>query len=220
MCVVPPLGGWCLPSARPSSRLAAALPSWACRLGGAGPLPPRAFGAGCRLRRVFRLLSAFSLVFRVLRVLLFCGWGGFFWCWGGFVGGGAVLGVLFFCVSSSRGWFLVFGWCPVPLGGCRGSCVRVVSRVRLVRAGGLACARGRWRCALGARGGRVSALRLLALQPSRLLLVGGLVGRLGLRCFSRGVGRLGRRPGARRPAPFVFLSFFNIRRACLWKFEI
>ena len=84
--MVPPLGGWCLPSARPSSRLAAALPSWACRLGGAGPLPPRAFGAGCRLRRVFRLLSAFLLVFCVLRLLLFAVWGGFFRGWGGFFG--------------------------------------------------------------------------------------------------------------------------------------
>lgn len=220
MCVVSPLGGWCVPSARPSSRLAAALPSWACRLGGAGPLPPRAFGAGCRLRRVFRLLSAFSLVFRVLCVLLFCGWGGFFRCWGGFFWGWAVLGVLLFCVSSSRGLFLLFGWCPVPLGGCRGSCVRVVSRVRLVRAGGLACARGRWRCALGARGGRLPSVRILALRTSGLFLVGGLVGCLGLRCFSRCLGRLGGIPRARRPAPFVFLIFFNLRRARRWNFEL
>ena len=59
----------------------------------------------------------------------------------------------------------------------------------------------------------MSALRLLAVRPAGLLVVGRLVGRLPVRftCGRVGAVRRCRRPG--RPAFFVFLVFFNI---CLW----
>lgn len=160
---------------------------------------------------VCRLLSVFLLVFCVLCLLLFCGWGGFFRGWGGFFRGWLGVGVPCFFVSLSRGRFLLFGSCPVPLGCCRGSCVRVVARVRLVRAGGVACPRVAWPSPVGARRRRLSPVRLLAVWAARVLLVGGLVGRLGLRCFAGCVGRLGWRAGSRRSAfPFLAASRFGI----------
>lgn len=160
--------------------------------------------------------ASFVLSFRGFVVLLFCGWGVFFRGWGGFFRGWAVLGVPWFFVSLSRGWFLLLWSLPVPLGCCRGSCVRVVARFRLVRAGGAACPRVAWLVPLGSGRGGLSALRFLALRSSWLLLVGGVVGGLRLRCLSRGVGWLGRCPGAWRPAFAFFLVFFNICRARLW----
>lgn len=176
------------------------------------------FGGGF----VCRLLSVFLLSFCVFCVLLFPVWGGFFGGWGGFFGGWGVRCVSFFFVALFRGRFLLFGSCPVPLGCCRGSCVRVVARFRLVRAGGVACPRVAWAFPLGACRRGLPSVCLLALRPSWLLLVGGLVGRLGLRCFAGCVGRLGWRAGSRRsafallaasrfgipPAVFLFVSFF------------
>ena len=138
---------------------------------------------------------AFSLLwlfFCRFALLLFCGCGGFFCCWGGCFRGWAVSGVLGFFVSLFRGRCVLFGWCPVPFGRVRGSCVRVVSRVRLVRAGGVACPGVAWLVPLGSGRGGLSAVRFLALRPSWLLLVGGLVCGLRLCCLVGGVGRLGR----------------------------
>lgn len=171
---------------------------------------------------VCRLLSPFLLVFCVLRLLLFCGWGGFFRGWGVLFGGWLGVGVPCFFVSLSRGRFCLFGSCPVPLGCCRGSCVRVVARFRLVRAGGVACPRVRGAFPLGSGRRRLPSLRFLALRASWLFVVGGLVCGGCLRCLAGGVGRLRRCPGSWRSvvaflAPprlgsplggVVFVSFF------------
>ena len=135
---------------------------------------------------------------------------------GGFFRGWVVLGVLGFFVSLFRGRCFLFGWCPVPLGCVRGSCVRVVARFRLVRACRVACPRGAWGVARLPRGCRVPAVRLLAVWPPWLFLVRGVVCGLRLRCIPGGVGRLGRCPRSCRPAFVVFLVFFNICRARLW----
>lgn len=189
----------------------------------ASPSAPPARGLACSVFRVpARFLSWGSLISKYrgcpgggawvpgLRLLgcgfapflwrLFCGCGGFFGAWGGFFGGwGVRLGVVFF-VSLSRGWLWLFRSLPVPLGGCRGSLFRVVARLRLVRAGGVACPRVGWSCALWACGCGLPPFRLLALRPSWLLVVGGLVGRFRLRCVARCVGRRWWRARARRPA--------------------
>ena len=153
---------------------------------------------------------AFLLVFSVLRPVLFGGWGGFFGCWGGLFGGWGVGSPPSFFVSLSRGWFLLLWSVPVPLGFCRVWCFRVLSRVRLVRAGGSPCPGLAWAPPFGARGRGLPAFRLLALRPSWLLLVGWLVGRCCLRCLAGGVGGFGGRSRAWRPAVALFLVFFKI----------
>ena len=216
------LGVLSLPLARSLPRLACPRSSLGVLLVGAGPLPPRAVG-GCRRLRGFRLgFGSSVLFFRVFRLLLFAVWGGFFRGWGGFFRGWAVSGVLCFFVSLFRGRLVLFGSCPVPLGCGRGSCVRVVARLRLVCAGGVACPRVAWGFPLGARCRGLPSLRLLAVRPPWVFVVCGLVGRAGLRCFARCVGRLGWRacPGRsafallappRLASPLgglVFVSFF------------
>lgn len=172
---------------------------------------------GCAGRVLSGLaFSLFWLFFCRFALLLFCGWGGFFCGWGGCFRGWVVSGVLGFFVSLSRGRLFLFGFCPVPLGCVRGSCVRVVPRVRLVRAGGAPCARGAWGLSLLPRGCRVSAVRLLAVWAPGVFLVCWVVGGLRLRGIPRGVGRLGRCSRFGRSAFFVLLVFFNICRTRLW----
>lgn len=162
------------------------------------------------------LLSSFWLCFPFLGLLLFLAWGGFFLAWGGFLGGWGVLCVSFFFVALFRGRFVLFGSCPVPLGVVRGSCVRVVSRLRLVRVGGFVCPRVAWALSVGACGGCVPALCLLALRAARVFVVGRLVCGRCLRCLFGRLGRLGWCSRGWRSALSVFLVFFNICRACLW----
>lgn len=172
---------------------------------------------GCAGRVLSGLaFSLFWLFFCRFALLLFCGWGGFFCGWGGCFRGWVVSGVLGFFVSLFRGRLFLFGFCPVPLGRVRGSCVRVVPRVRMVRAGGAPCARGAWGVARLPRGCRVSAVRLLAVWAPGVLLVCGVVGGSCLRSLAWGVGRFGRCSRFGRSAFFVLLVFFNICRARLW----
>lgn len=210
------LGVVSLPLARSLPRLSCAWPLLGVLLGGAGPLPSRAVGGCCRLRWFGLGCGSSVLSFRVLCLLLFAVWGGFFRGWGGFFRGWAVSGALGFFVSLFRGRLFLFGSCPVRLGCGRGACVRVVSRFRLVRAGRVACPRLPWAFPLGSRRGCVSPVRLLAVWPPWVLLVGGLVGRFRLRGFAGCVGRLRWRAGSGRSAFAFFLVFFNICRVGLW----
>lgn len=211
---------------RPAFSLAPALAGVPCRWScGGAPAPSGAVvvsaGLGsvwlsgcCRCRSAFRLSLALCLVLCAAFCVVF-----FLLC--------GVFFVFFlascFLFSYLCCWFSVrclgflgffFGWCPVPLGCVRGPCVRVVSRVRLVRAGGLACPGVGGCFSRGSCGRCLPALRFLAVRPFWVLLVGGVVGGRGLRCLSRRVSRLWRRPGAWRPAPLVFLVFFNICPRC------
>lgn len=160
--------------------------------------------------------SLFRLSFCCFALLLFCGWGGFFCGWGGLFCGWVVSGVLGFFVSLFRGRLFLFGFCPVPLGRVRGSCVRVVPRVRLVRAGGVACPSVGRHLPRGSRRRGLPSVRLLALRPPGVFVVCGVVGGSRLRGISRGVGRFGRCSRFGRSAFFVLLVFFNICRARLW----
>lgn len=172
---------------------------------------------GCAGRVLSGLaFSLFLLFFCRFALLLFCGWSGFFCGWGGCFRGWVVSGVLVFFVSLSRGRLFLFGFCPVPLGRVRGLCVRVVPRVRLVRAGGVACPRVGRHLPRGSRCRGLPPVRLLAVWAPGVLLVCGVVCGSRLRCLSWGVGRFGRCSRFRRSAFLVFLVFFNICRARLW----
>ena len=124
--------------------------------------------------------------------------------------------VLFFFVALSHVWCWFPRFLPVSLGGCRGSCVRVVARFRLVRAGGFACPRVRGAFPLGSCRRCLPSVRFLALRASWVFVVRGLVCGLRLRGLAGGVGRLGRCSRAWRPALFVLLVFFNTCRWRLW----
>lgn len=185
-----------------------------CRPLGGSPSPPPAARSGVGSAFGGSASGAFLLVFCVLRLLLFCGWGGVFCGWGGVFAGWAVLGVLFFFVSLSRSLVWCCAFLCFPFG--RRGCPRfwLVSRVRVVRLLCSARAGLLFPFSFGAGRRGMPSLRFLALRPSRLLLVGGLVSRGCLRCFARCVGRLGWCARLRRPAFFVFLIFFNICRVC------
>ena len=144
---------------------------------------------------------------------LFCGCGGFFCAWGGFFGGWVVrVGVVFF-VSLFRGWLWLFRSLPVPLGCVRGSLLRVVARLRLVRACRVACPRVGRAPSCWAGGCGLPPFRLLALRPSWLLVVGGLVGRFRLRRVSRCVGPRWWRARARRSAFALLVAPFGVSLA-------
>lgn len=156
--------------------------------------------------------SLFWLFFCRFALHLFCGCGGFFCRWGGCFRGWGVSWVLGFFVSLSRGRLFLFGFCPVPLGSVRGSCVRVVLRVRLVRAGGVPCPRFGGDLPRRARCRGLPSVRLLAVWAPGVLLVCGVVGGSRLRCIAGGVGRFGWCSRSWRSALFVLLVFFNICR--------
>lgn len=166
-----PLGVVCVPSPRSLPRLAAAVPLLAVPLVGRGPIPARGFGFWCRLRfwRLGVAVAALSflLFWGVLGVGLFCWFSAFcvfffsfFSCF-----------VLFFFVALSHVWCWFPRFLPVSLGYVRGSFVRVVARVRLVRAVRVACARFAWLAAVRARRRRLPALRFLALWAPWVFLV-------------------------------------------------
>lgn len=193
------------------------LPLCACALCGRGPLPRpplRGWGLPFSARWGCGRWCAFSLVFSVLRRVLFRGWGGFFRGWGGFFGGWGVCLAPCFFVSLSRSLVRCCGFSPFLIGFCRGGCCRLLALalfVRLVR-GRHPC--GAWLASFGSGGRGVSRLRGRAGRARAVFVVGCLVGRFVggwvLGCV-RAVGR-GRR--AWRPALLVLLIFFNICRVC------
>ena len=112
-------------------------------------------------------------------------------------------------------WFSVLccGALPLPFGLFRGVGFRLLRRVRLVRSLRSARAARALALVLWAGGGGVSALRLLAVWPVGVFLVGRLGCRFPL-CFAGGgVAAFRRRVLGLRPAFAVFVIFFNI---CLW----
>ena len=195
------------------------LPLCACALCGRGPLPRpplRGWGLPFSARWGCGRWCAFSLVFSVLRRVLFRGWGGFFGGWGGFFGGWAACLAPWFFVSLSRSLVRCCGRSPFLFGFCRGGCCRVLVSPLLVCGFRARHPRGRRLGSVGSCGRGVSRLRGRAGRARALLVVGRLVGGFFDRWLLGCVRAVGRCRRAWRPALFVLLIFFNICRVCGW----
>lgn len=207
-CVVCWSGALAAPPFLPSSCLGVLL-------GGRHPFPAaRALPCRCRLRFRRSVLAFLALFFPFFFLCFFRGWSGFFGGWGGFFGGWAAWGLPFFSVSLLCSLVRCCVSFPFAI-GCRSRAVsRLVAGLRLVCLLRFPRSRLSLPSPVGAGGRGVSALRVLALRPFWLFLVGGLGGGLRLCCF------LGRVCWLRwccpwwRSASVVFVIFFNISRWC------
>lgn len=98
---------------------------------------------------------------------------------------------------------------PLPLGLFRGVGFRLLRRVRLVRLVRPACAARAVLPVFGARGGSVSAVRIVAVWSAWVFVVCGLGCCVFVRLAGWCVGVVGRCRRPWRSVVFVFLIFFN-----------
>ena len=140
---------------------------------------------------VCRFLSAFLLVFCVLRLLLFCVWGGFFRGWGGCFGGWGAWFVSLFFVALLCSLVWCRGCSLVFFGFCRGGCCRLSVSPLLLCGFRARHPCGAWLASVGSGGCGVSCLRWCLGWSGVVFLVGGLVGGFLGRWFLGRVGVVG-----------------------------